>query len=907
MGRCDFLAIPSARTIMVDTKHVFQVSGIKNLYKKGKLLEGIHQLGGKYIGGSGYNDRTTHLIVTHAPMASEKFLAACAGGKWIVNPNYVLDSAKNGSWLPEEPYELDSSWVVPGAVNPVRVWRERVTNGAVAGAFEGWRVLLIVKPTQKDIFQRILTAGKASVHSSCPSSDVAVTHVLTNHVVDYVKAQNACAPCYPTTHIAHHLLGEQVCSLMGWTWTLGETGETQTGGEPVETQTGGERWERQTGDFSGIEMEARDYISQIEEARRLREELRSLPETMSYNTPILNSQSSLVSFHNVQNLTECGFFTEALEEILTYLQPGQHPPASFLQPLMQHALHGDAKPLFYNVFHTVLRTILRNNPPRGSPSTERFFLKVLQCPQCEKGVWPYLETSFRLCMGSELTCHSFSSTASPELLRFHGDLQTFAVKLFKCDLRAANNGQAGVVESNLLNHVFWSVWDRSTLGSRPVQQLVELLVEASKWMCSVCEVQAWGAERSRRQRLVLTLQDMLGVVVDVWCQRHSRLNPSLVERSLEDLAQHLAIICQDLPLDVLEALVPGIVSTRLRMAAADSIFRMFCHRGHITLGVSYLAALGKLSAVGPGDHQSDSSSPLSEPEHTSPNLFNPGTITEMPSGLVNGAGPRKKNIPRGVNRVNAAGETVLHRACKRNQVETLLQILALPGIDVNVKDHVGWTPLHEACNHGSHACVKALLRHHPAPQLKGQVGGVSPLHDALLCGHTDIAKTLLRHAGSDLLLQKDHHGRTPLDLVSSATLRQELKQSALMGDTAMEHLGSEVRDLPFLEACSCLLKCLLLTYQLERPQVQDVPLSLGLKLARALKKHSAQRVTAGWADTQSVRLVEDMETVLGVEECLAQLVPAVTECQGAHTRLLIILLEEMKEHRAALLTNTDAL
>lgn len=37
---------------MVDTKHVFQVSGIKNLQKKGKLLHGIIQLGGKYIGGS---------------------------------------------------------------------------------------------------------------------------------------------------------------------------------------------------------------------------------------------------------------------------------------------------------------------------------------------------------------------------------------------------------------------------------------------------------------------------------------------------------------------------------------------------------------------------------------------------------------------------------------------------------------------------------------------------------------------------------------------------------------------------------------------------------------------------------------------------------------------------------------
>lgn len=62
-------------------------------------------------------------------------------------------------------------------------------------------------------------------------------------------------------------------------------------------------------------------------------------------------------------------------------------------------------------------------------------------------------------------------------------------------------------------------------------------------------------------------------------------------------------------------------------------------------------------------------------------------------------------------------------------------------------DHAGWTPLHEACNHGSAACVEALLRHHPAPVLNSQVGGVSPLHDALLNGHMDIAKMLLEHAG----------------------------------------------------------------------------------------------------------------------------------------------------------------
>lgn len=62
-------------------------------------------------------------------------------------------------------------------------------------------------------------------------------------------------------------------------------------------------------------------------------------------------------------------------------------------------------------------------------------------------------------------------------------------------------------------------------------------------------------------------------------------------------------------------------------------------------------------------------------------------------------------------------------------------------------DHAGWTPLHEACNHGSTACVEALLRHHPSPALNNQVGGVSPLHDALLNGHMTIAKMLLEHAG----------------------------------------------------------------------------------------------------------------------------------------------------------------
>ena len=37
------------------------------------------------------------------------------------------------------------------------------------------------------------------------------------------------------------------------------------------------------------------------------------------------------------------------------------------------------------------------------------------------------------------------------------------------------------------------------------------------------------------------------------------------------------------------------------------------------------------------------------------------------------------------------------------------QLLAA-GADANITDHAGWTPLHEACNHGNVECVRELLK-----------------------------------------------------------------------------------------------------------------------------------------------------------------------------------------------------
>ncbi|TMS03581.1 SMC5-SMC6 complex localization factor protein 1 [Larimichthys crocea] len=121
---------------MSSCTHVFQISGIKIREKKKVLVQGIQQLGGKYIGGSVYQHCSTHLIIPQV-LSSEKFLAACAAGKWVVTPDYVLDSVKNGSWLAEGPYEVAISTCTTSAFYPVRQWREKVASGRLKGRLSG--------------------------------------------------------------------------------------------------------------------------------------------------------------------------------------------------------------------------------------------------------------------------------------------------------------------------------------------------------------------------------------------------------------------------------------------------------------------------------------------------------------------------------------------------------------------------------------------------------------------------------------------------------------------------------------------------------------------------------------------------------------------------------------------------
>ncbi len=73
---------------------------------------------------------------------------------------------------------------------------------------------------------------------------------------------------------------------------------------------------------------------------------------------------------------------------------------------------------------------------------------------------------------------------------------------------------------------------------------------------------------------------------------------------------------------------------------------------------------------------------------------------------------------------------------------------------MNVRDHCGWTPLHEACNHGYLEVVRTLLDHGAAINDPGgaHCGGVTPLIDAGINGHVEVV-WLLVDRGADLSIR----------------------------------------------------------------------------------------------------------------------------------------------------------
>lgn len=78
---------------------------------------------------------------------------------------------------------------------------------------------------------------------------------------------------------------------------------------------------------------------------------------------------------------------------------------------------------------------------------------------------------------------------------------------------------------------------------------------------------------------------------------------------------------------------------------------------------------------------------------------------------------------------------------------------------------LGWTPLHEACNHGWYEVAFRLVQSGANVNAKG-LDNDTPLHDAAINGHLKLVKLLVER-GADIHA-KNSKGKTPLDVAPQA-------------------------------------------------------------------------------------------------------------------------------------------
>ncbi|XP_014616717.1 PREDICTED: tonsoku-like protein isoform X8 [Polistes canadensis] len=144
-------------------------------------------------------------------------------------------------------------------------------------------------------------------------------------------------------------------------------------------------------------------------------------------------------------------------------------------------------------------------------------------------------------------------------------------------------------------------------------------------------------------------------------------------------------------------------------------------------------------------------------------------------------GTTKRRFKRGLAvRRNEKGETQLHVACIKGNTANVEKFLAA-GHPTNVRDHCGWTPLHEAANHDYIEIAELLLKNGAKVNDPGGslCGGITPLHDAASCGNLAMMNLLMKYGANVILRTKE--GDTVLDCLESWKNRAgDLSQSELI-------------------------------------------------------------------------------------------------------------------------------
>ncbi|NWU85868.1 SLF1 protein, partial [Onychorhynchus coronatus] len=191
-------------------KRIIQITGFKKKEKKA-LLKWLFKLNCVFIDNKKYRN-CTHLVAKKL-CKSEKILAACAAGKWVLTKEYIINSAESGRWLDETTYEWGyeiekDTHYSPQMQSAPKRWREELTFSGAPGAFHRWKVVLPFKEGDKKMasIRRVLQAGKATICSSHKTGH-SITHIFVTKNVCPMQNEECLleAQYYPLQYLGHYL------------------------------------------------------------------------------------------------------------------------------------------------------------------------------------------------------------------------------------------------------------------------------------------------------------------------------------------------------------------------------------------------------------------------------------------------------------------------------------------------------------------------------------------------------------------------------------------------------------------------------------------------------------------------------------------------------------------------------
>ncbi|CAK8692766.1 unnamed protein product [Clavelina lepadiformis] len=148
-----------------------------------RLISIINSLRASYVFDSS-NSQTFRPICTHViakkPCRSEKFLCACASGKWVLKSRYLYDCQQEKKWLNEEKYEWGKklSTKFPKELQEApRRWRSKLSKEDVKFPFENWIVGIYVSKSVT-VYRRLVEVGGGTAVNLRTTKKESFSHIL---------------------------------------------------------------------------------------------------------------------------------------------------------------------------------------------------------------------------------------------------------------------------------------------------------------------------------------------------------------------------------------------------------------------------------------------------------------------------------------------------------------------------------------------------------------------------------------------------------------------------------------------------------------------------------------------------------------------------------------------------------